>query len=56
MRQTQTNIVYGMYSGLALLLDVHQPEQSHGHGVIHVRCAAGYTVFAINHRAAPRHR
>ena len=84
MRHTQPNIVYGMYSGLALLLDVHHPEQSNGHGVIYINgsgwhaplghdatplketplglpyieamCAAGYTVFAINHRAAPRHR
>ena len=84
MRQTQSNIVYGMHSGLALLLDVHHPQQSNGHGVIYINgsgwhaplghdatplketplglpyieamCAAGYTVFAINHRAAPRHR
>lgn len=84
MRQTQSNIVYGMHSGLALLLDVHHPAQSNGHGVIYINGsgwhaplghdatplketplglpyiealrAAGYTVFAINHRAAPRHR
>lgn len=84
MHQTQTNIVYGMHSGLALLLDVHQPAHSNGHGVVYINgsgwhaplghdatplketalglpyieamCAAGFTVFAINHRAAPRHR
>ena len=75
------NVVYGMYSGLALLMDVHRPEKPNGRGVIFVGGSgwhaplgynapglkeqqtgpwaapllkAGYTVFAINHRAAPR--
>jgi acetyl esterase/lipase len=75
------NVVYGMYSGLALLMDVHRPERPNGYGVIFVAgnawqaplaygapglkdsqvsdwgpplLAAGYTVFAVNHRAAPR--
>lgn len=76
------NVIYGMYSGLALIMDVYYPEESNGHGVIqisgsgwtrpmgydarvlshqaHVKndgeplLAAGYTVFAINHRATPR--
>jgi acetyl esterase/lipase len=70
-----------MYSGLALLMDIHQPEKPNGYGVIFVAGSgwqaplaygagglkegqisqwgppllrAGYTVFAINHRAAPR--
>lgn len=30
------NVVYGMYSGLALLMDVHHPEQPNGIGLIHV--------------------
>ena len=77
----ERNVVYGMYSGLALLLDVHRPAKPNGFGVIFVAgsgwqseleygatplkerqiplwgpplLAAGYTVFAINHRAAPR--
>jgi acetyl esterase/lipase len=76
-----TNVVYGMYSGLALLLDVHRPERPNGFGIVFVSgsgwqadqaygatplksqqipmwgpplLAAGYTVFAVNHRAAPR--
>jgi acetyl esterase/lipase len=32
----ETNIVYGMFSGLALLLDVHHPDQPNGHGIIHI--------------------
>jgi acetyl esterase/lipase len=28
------NVVYGMYSGLALLLDVHYPERPNGFGII----------------------
>lgn len=77
----ERNVVYGMYSGLALLLDVHRPARSNGLGVVFISgsgwqagleygaaplkeqqiglwgpplTAAGYTVFAINHRAAPR--
>ncbi|MBX2817160.1 MAG: alpha/beta hydrolase [Saprospiraceae bacterium] len=30
------NVVYGMYSGLALLMDVYYPEQPNGYGVIHI--------------------
>jgi acetyl esterase/lipase len=75
------NVVYGMFSGLALLMDVHRPETANGHGVVFVAGSAwnsslaynasdlkttqvsdwapallqaGYTVFAINHRATPR--
>jgi acetyl esterase/lipase len=77
----ERNVVYGMYSGLALLLDVHRPARSNGLGVVFISGSgwqagleygaaplkeqqiglwgppltdAGYTVFAINHRAAPR--
>jgi acetyl esterase/lipase len=78
------NVVYGMYSGLALLMDVHYPMKPNGIAVIYIGgsafharltydaaalkdrpalqpaatplLAAGYTVFVINHRAAPRFR
>ncbi len=77
----ERNVVYGMYSGLALLLDVHKPAKPNGFGIVFISgsgwqagldygagplkeqqiplwgpplLAAGYTVFAINHRAAPR--
>lgn len=80
-QRTETNVVYGMYSGLALLMDVYYPEKPNGYGVIHVTGTgwhdplgysavpqkasdqvkifglplvnAGYTLFALNHRAAP---
>ena len=32
----ERNVVYGMYSGLALLMDVHRPETPNGYGVIFV--------------------
>ena len=76
------NVVFGMYSGLALLMDVYYPDNPNGYGVIqitgsgwsrrftldarminhnrHVKIdgealvKAGYTLFSINHRAAPR--
>jgi len=78
----ERNVVYGMYSGLALLLDVYHPDEPNGYGVIFISGSgwsaplgldarplkesgqekvyavpltdAGYTVFAINHRATPR--
>jgi acetyl esterase/lipase len=77
----ERNVVYGMYSGLALLLDVYRPANPNGYGIVFISgsgwqaapeygagplknnqidlwgpplTAAGYTVFAINHRGAPR--
>ena len=35
-QRTDRNVVYGMYSGLALLMDIHYPEQPNGIGLIHV--------------------
>jgi acetyl esterase/lipase len=79
--RVERNVIYGMYSGLALLLDVHRPAAPNGYGVIFISGSgwqaplhygaaplkenqipiwgpsllqAGYTVFALNHRAVPR--
>ena len=80
----ESNVVYGMYSGLALLMDVYHAEQPNGYGIVFISgsgwtrklrldatplkesgqeqvyamplAEAGYTVFGINHRAAPRFR
>ena len=79
--RVEKNVIYGMYSGLALLMDIHHPETSNGLGIIFISGSAwqarltygagplkeeqigdwgptllraGYTVFALNHRAAPR--
>ena len=32
----ESNIVYGMVSGLALLLDVYRPETPNGYGIVHI--------------------
>jgi acetyl esterase/lipase len=79
----EKNTIYGMRSGLALLMDVYHPAKSKGRGIIFVGgsgwssplgwdatglkdkkdqlsgwvpalLGSGYTVFALNHRAAPR--
>lgn len=78
----EANVVYGMYSGLALLMDVYRPDAPNGYGIVYINGSgwhmpmayssealketplgmpyieamqsAGYTVFSINHRAAPR--
>jgi acetyl esterase/lipase len=34
--RVEPNVVYGMYSGLALLMDVHVPETPNGYGVLFV--------------------
>lgn len=80
--ETRSNIVYGSYSGLALLMDVKLPAASNGLAILHVPGSGfqaplgmepyqikdpayhlpveeplleqGFTVFTINHRAAPR--
>lgn len=82
--RVETNVIYAMYSGLALLLDIYHPENPNGYGAIHISgsgwsaplspearplkeaghvkaetyplAKAGYTMFTINHRAAPRFR
>src|SRR6266540_21657 len=84
MSQVEKNVVYGMHSGLALLMDVYRPENSNGHAIVYINGSgwhappgygaeqlkeargservvtafpeAGYTLFAINHRAAPAFR
>jgi acetyl esterase/lipase len=77
------DVIYGMYSGLALLMDVYHPAKPNGFGVVYIfgsgwsapldygarplknsaeglnalafpLVQAGYTVFAIDHRALPR--
>jgi acetyl esterase/lipase len=77
----ERNVVYGMVSGAALLLDVHRPAKPNGYGIVFIAGSAfqaspaygakpiketqidlwgppltdaGYTVFSINHRGAPR--
>lgn len=84
MTNVERNVVYGMHSGLALLMDVYRPANPQGLGVVYINGsgwhaplgydagplketplglpyieamqAGGYTVFAINHRQAPRFR
>ena len=34
--RVERNVVYGMYSGLALLLDVHHPDTPNGLGIVFV--------------------
>ena len=84
--RVQKNLVYGMYSGLALLMDAHLPDSPNGFGVVLIPGSGfhlaqgydavglkdagasaafvylprllrdGFTVFVVNHRAAPRFR
>lgn len=80
--RVESNVVYGMYSGTALLMDVHHPADPNGYGIVFIPGSGwheplsfdaeplkieimrefmgadlllenGYTLFSINHRAAP---
>src|SRR5262245_43128933 len=82
--RVEKNVIYGMYSGTALLLDVHYPARPNGFGIVFIPGSgwsaplsysatplknseqvamyvpslveAGYTVFAVTHRATPTFR
>ena len=47
----EKNVVYGMYSGLALLMDVHHPAVPNGHGIVFVQ-GSGFSA-ALGFNAAP---
>ena len=32
----ERNVIYGMYSGFALLMDVHRPVRANGYGIVFV--------------------
>ncbi|MBV7336021.1 prolyl oligopeptidase family serine peptidase [Chloroflexi bacterium TSY] len=79
--QVESNIIYGMVSGTALLGDLYRPSHPNGIGLLHISgsgwhapttydahplnssghvdiyvkplAARGFTIFTINHRAAP---
>ena len=34
--RVEKNVVVGMYSGLALVMDVHYPENPNGYGIVHI--------------------
>ena len=42
------NVVFGMVSGGALLMDVYLPRQSNGHGVIHITGSGWHSPLAAN--------
>ena len=46
MHKVERNVVYGMYSGLALLMDVYHPEKSNGHGVVYVNGSGWHSPMA----------
>ena len=38
----ERNVAFGMYSGLALLMDVYHPEQPNGYGIVFIS-GSGWT-------------
>ena len=45
------NVIYGMYSGLALLMDVYYPDEPNGYGVIYISGSGWHAPLAYNARA-----
>jgi acetyl esterase/lipase len=45
------NVIYGMYSGLALLMDVYRPAKPNGAGIVAIQGSAWYT--PMRYDAAP---
>lgn len=39
-RSVETNVVFGSYSGLALLMDVYKPAMSNGYGIVVIPASA----------------
>jgi hypothetical protein len=59
----EKNVIYGMYSGLALLMDIHRPDTPNGLGIIYVsgsgrQAALGYDAAGLkdDHSAPPGYR
>ena len=50
--RVERNVVYGMYSGLALLLDVHRPAKPNGFGVVFISGSGWQAVARLRRRAA----
>jgi len=46
----EKNVVYGMYSGLALLMDVYHPETPNGYGIIHIAGSGWSATLSLDAR------
>jgi hypothetical protein len=38
----ERNVIYGMYSGLSLLMDIQYPEKPNGYGILFIAGSAFY--------------
>ena len=47
----ESNVVYGMYSGLALLMDVYTPDQPNGYGIIFINGSGWHAGLGMNTQA-----
>jgi acetyl esterase/lipase len=44
----EQNVIYGMYSGLALLMDVHHPQKPNGYAIIFISGSAFYAPLSYD--------
>ena len=47
----EPNVVYGMYSGLALLMDVYRPETPNGYGIVYINGSGWHAPLAYSAEA-----
>ena len=48
--RVESNAVYGMYSGLALLMDVYHPERPNGYGILFISGSGWHASFSYDAR------
>jgi acetyl esterase/lipase len=46
--RVEKNVVYGVFSGTALLMDVHHPARPNGFGIVHIAGSGWYTSIAYS--------
>jgi len=54
--QIESNVLYGMYSGLALLMDVYYPENPNGYGIIFISGSGWHATQEYNIHSSRAHR
>ncbi len=48
--RVESNVVYGMYSGLALLMDVYHPADPNGYGIVVIRGSGWHAPLSLDPR------
>ena len=47
-RSLEAKLVYGIHSGLAVLMDLHHPPRSNGPGIVHINGSGWHAPLGYN--------